>query len=234
MVNEFLVRGVGFDVECREQFHWVNVSVKVLDSEVFRSVIGFTRDEVRMLVAIILSLSLTYRFCLNHLISVSDIPFLSQSPYPCLWHSVSVSIALSLCLTFRFCLKHLIPVSDIPFLSQSPYPSLWHSVFVSITLSLSLTHIYIYISRYVSFLLSYLALSLFKSFLADTLYRDSKVSWTVSFFYFVFFCLPLYVLTVVADLYKADGGLTWNMNVIRVRWGNMGQCFLLVNIWKFG
>jgi len=88
---------------------------------------------------------LTFRFFLNHLLylwhpvsfsitpSVSNIPFLSQSP--CLLNSVSFSIILS--------------VSDIPFFSQSPYLSLtfhfflnhpiclWHSVYFSITIFLS-------------------------------------------------------------------------------------------------
>jgi hypothetical protein len=147
-------------------------------------------------VSITLSLSLTFRFYLNRPIYVSDIPFLSQSPYICLWHSVSVSITLSLLLTFRFCLNHLISVSDISFLSQSSYLCLWHSVSVSITLSLSLWHSVslshspctVYISRSVSFLLNYLSLSLITSFLADTLYGDSKVSSIVSFFHFVLFC----------------------------------------------
>ena len=74
LVNEFLVRGVEFDFECAEHFCCVK------GNEVLRSVIGFTGDEVRMLVAVTFF--------------VSDIPFLSQSP--------------CLSLTFSFFLSHLI------------------------------------------------------------------------------------------------------------------------------
>jgi hypothetical protein len=80
VVSELLVTGVELDFECAEHFYWVKGNVKVFDNEVLRSVIGFTGDEVRILVAVTLF--------------VSDIPLLSHSPH--------------LTLTFRFFLIHLI------------------------------------------------------------------------------------------------------------------------------
>jgi hypothetical protein len=163
---------------------------------------------------------------------VSDIPFLSQPHYHCLWHSVSVSTTLSLSLTFRFCFNHLISVSDIPFLSQSAYLSL--SLSDIPFFSLSHSPCTVYKSRSFSFFLNYLSLSLITSFLANTLYRDSKVSSIVSFFHFILFCLTLHALTVVAEFLQGRRRTDAEYKCDKVRWGNMGQCLLLVNIWKFG
>jgi hypothetical protein len=80
VVSEFLVRGVEFDFVCAEHFYRVKGNVKVFDNEVLRSIIDFTGDEVRILVAFTMF--------------VSDIPFLSHSP--------------CLSLIFRFFLIHLI------------------------------------------------------------------------------------------------------------------------------